>query len=349
MRSDGMVNFIPIQNIYYMLCYAWNVLKYQDIVEVDSLYSNKIMDLFALILENGVSYLIRRGLYRQYITFVEEENIIRGKININKSFKRNLWIKRKMFCEYDELNHNILHNRIIKTTINYLLLYEDLDTGLKNDLKKVHKYFEAIDTIKLNKRIFREVQIHRNNRYYSFILDICELIFNNLLVDEKSGTVKFKDFIRDERQMRYLFENFVRNFYKKELANVRIYRENIKWDVKDGAGMEYLPIMQTDISLEIKDKKLIIDTKYKISAFSYNYNAKKLHSENLYQLFSYIKNIQGKGGIDEKCIGILLYPRTGEDLDLEYLIQGQIIRIKTINLGLEWRQIHKRLTEIAME
>ncbi len=33
--------------------------------------------------------------------------------------------------------------------------------------------------------------------------------------------------------MAYLFENFVRNFYKRELKGCKVYRENINWDTDD--------------------------------------------------------------------------------------------------------------------
>jgi len=344
-----MESIIPIKNIYYMLCYAWDRLDFKDIAEIDSLDSNEIMDLFALVLANGVSYLIRRGFYRQYIPVNEEESIIRGKININESLRKKLWLQGKLFCEYDELSHNVIHNRIIKTTISNLISCEDLNPSLRKNLAKVYKYFDSVERVNLNNKIFKKAFIHRNNRYYSLLIDICEIIYKNLLVDEETGIIKFKEFIRNEKQMALLFENFVRNFYKKEFKNAKIYRENIKWDTDTDEDVEYLPLMQTDISLEKSNEKLIIETKYKKSAFSYNYDAKKLHSENLYQIFSYIKNVKAKDTSDSKAVGILLYPKTGDELNLEYSIQGHIFRIKTVNLNLHWKEIHERLLDIVNE
>jgi 5-methylcytosine-specific restriction enzyme subunit McrC len=51
----------------------------------------------------------------------------------------------------------------------------------------------------------------RFDRRHDFPLRICELIHKNMLVSEKAGTSKFIDFVRDERQMAVLFEDFVRN------------------------------------------------------------------------------------------------------------------------------------------
>ena len=342
-----MENKIPIKNIYYMLCYAWDRLEQKDIVEIDTIESNEILDLFAMVLGNGINYLIKRGFHRLYISCQKEESFIRGKININESIKRRSWIKGKMYCEYDDLSHNVLHNQILKTTIYNLLLCQSLNEDLKDQLIKLYRYFELIDKVNLNKKMFREVQINRNNHYYSFLIDICEIIYDNLLVDESSGEVKFKDFIRDEIQMAYVFENFVRNFYKRELIEGKVYRENIEWNVEKGEKLEYLPIMQTDISIEIGNRKIIMDTKYKKDAFAYNYDAKRLHSDNLYQLFAYLKNVKIKGNTNENCEGILLYPKTGQDLNLRYKLQGEVIKIKTVDLNQDWQLIRERLLEVV--
>ena len=37
---------IPIQNIYYLLCYAWNRLEERDIVDVSGIDSTNLVDLF---------------------------------------------------------------------------------------------------------------------------------------------------------------------------------------------------------------------------------------------------------------------------------------------------------------
>lgn len=135
-----------------------------------------------------------------------------------------------------------------------------------------------------------------------------------------------------------------------KFKNYRVF-DTFFWTYKPPSPtpVEYLPLMQTDISLEKSNEKLIIETKYKKSAFSYNYDAKKLHSENLYQIFSYIKNVKAKDTSDSKAVGILLYPKTGDELNLEYSIQGHIFRIKTVNLNLHWKEIHERLLDIVNE
>ncbi len=344
-----MAEIIPIQNIYYMLCYAWDRLKEKDIISVDKIENNNLLNLFAKVLAGGISYLIKRGLDRRYIGINDDISCIRGKINFNHSSKRMLWIKGKMSCEFDDMSYNVLHNQIIKTTIEQLINHKELDDELKDSLLNQYKYFRHFNSIKLNKKVFSKVQINRNNQYYDFVLKICEIIYDNLLVDERTGQTKFKEFDRDEKQMAYLFENFVRNFYKRELRGCVVKREDIFWDVVDfnNGHISYLPKMQTDISIETGNRKIIIDTKFYKDAFTHNMDSMKLNSNNLYQLFSYLKNIEAKGGLNINAEGILIYPLVDKEIEYDYFIQGHKVKIRAVNLNQEWKLIHERLIDIT--
>ena len=58
---------IFIQNIYYMLSYAYQVLQQQDYQCIASEKFERIDDLFAAILAKGVSRQLKQGLYREYV------------------------------------------------------------------------------------------------------------------------------------------------------------------------------------------------------------------------------------------------------------------------------------------
>jgi 5-methylcytosine-specific restriction enzyme subunit McrC len=54
-----------------------------------------------------------------------------------------------------------------------------------------------------------------------------------------------------------------------------------------------------------------------------------------------LKNLQV--GEKRQLEGILLYPTVGKSLDLQYRIQGHSIRVVTVDLDSDWREIHERL------
>ncbi|RBP96134.1 McrBC 5-methylcytosine restriction system component [Cytobacillus firmus] len=186
--------------------------------------------------------------------------------------------------------------------------------------------------------------MHRSNQHYRFVLDICRFLYESLLLNEDNVEFQFADFERDPKAMARLFEEFVRNFYKKEMPEYRVYRENIYWDA-EGEETSYLPIMQTDISLESNDRKIIMDTKYYQHTFTQNFGSQKLISGNLYQLFAYLSNHKKSEG--KEITGMLLYPKTGKELMLAYRIKEFSVKINTVDLNRDWLSIHTRLKEIV--
>ena len=115
--------------------------------------------------------------------------------------------------------------------------------------------------IELTNRVFGQVQLHRINQFYNFLLKVCELIHRNLLITEKTGASKFMDFVQDEHQRRHLFGEFVRNLFRLHATSLTVKREDVYWrwrGIEENAE-NLLPKMQTDISLTSNTRKVIID------------------------------------------------------------------------------------------
>lgn len=335
---------IPIENIYYMLCYAKNRLKANAINKVSQQDYKNLYDLFGEILYNELSSLIKKGFYHEYIPIDDETSTLKGKINFDESLKKNTFMNGRAFCTFDEFTNDIIHNQIIKATLLLLIRYSDLRNENRENLKRIYKYFYYISNIKLDNRAFDKAKIHKNNYNYGFILEICKLIFDNLLINEKTGERSFKELIKDEKAMAYIFEEFVRGFYKKELEDVKVYRRIIKWNTF-GEIDSYLPIMETDITLEQGESLAIIDTKYYKEPLAISYNKEKIRINNLYQIYAYVQNIEKYKY--KKVVGALLYPLTDDELNLKYNIGGYDFYIFSVDLNKPWREIHNRLLEIS--
>ena len=281
---------LPIHNIYYLLCYAWNKLDESEVVDVNEIDSTELIDLFAKILLNSCSRLLKQGLDRYYI---EQEDVImgiKGKFNFSSTIKQNVLPLNKTECIYDEFDYDILHNQILKKTIGKLLRTKKLDSTLKDELHKIYLKFPPISEIVIRNSLFKQIRLHRNNYHYDFIMKVCQIVHENLFIDETKGNYKFKDFTRDEKAMATLFEAFVRNFYKIE-TDYTVSSDSIRWKFEsdDIEDLEMLPIMLTDITLKSNDRKIIIDTKFYKDAFATRYEKENINSSNLYQIFSYLK------------------------------------------------------------
>ncbi|MBK9933607.1 MAG: hypothetical protein IPP05_05560 [Cytophagaceae bacterium] len=105
---------IPIQNIYYLLCYAWDKLEEAEPVSVDSDTEHQLLNLFAKVLSERLKWLLKKGLDRSYIPIEEEIFGIKGKLDFSKTIKNNSLRKHHTVCEFDDFQFDILSNRIIK-------------------------------------------------------------------------------------------------------------------------------------------------------------------------------------------------------------------------------------------
>ena len=271
-------------------------------------------DLFARVFDNVLGILIKRGLDKNYIEKNEKIRGIKGKIDFNRTIKSLSHLDRKFYCEFDEFSSDIISNQIIKATLK-VLLRSKVNKELKKSLKRKILSLAEISDIELSNIHFRKTVIDRNNSYYQFIIQVCKLIFDNTTLDEEIGNKVFKEFFGTDKQFAALFESFILNFYKKHLSRKK-YKvkgsEIINWDMEE-LRHELFPIMKTDITVETADKKTIIDAKFYKDIFAYNYEKPKFHSNNLYQIYAYIKNYKNE---ENKTVeGILLYPTTKQEVD----------------------------------
>jgi 5-methylcytosine-specific restriction enzyme subunit McrC len=336
---------IPIQNLYYLLCYAWNRLDEADLVSIGRDDLQTPQDLFARVLVTGTNRLLKKGLDRGYLEHVEETASLRGKIDFSSSISKLLFEQAKAIVIFDELSHNILHNQILKTTIFNLSKVEGIHRDLRHDLRKLNLQLGDIDLIKLTSGCFKRVQLHKNNAFYSFLISICELIHQYLVPDPSGGEHKMRDFTRDERKMQNVFQDFARNFYKLHQQEFKVTSQQLDWGATgDEESLNRLPNMYTDVTLESSQRKIILDTKYYKEAFQVRFDKSTFRSENLYQLNAYLDSSRVLEG--QKLDGVLLYPATIKEFTYDFSIRGFNIKIAAVDLRKSPQEIHQRMLEI---
>lgn len=334
---------IPIQNIYYLLCYAWDRLDTREHWPVGVSEAENTLELLANAFVNGTTHLLKSGFFSEYITENQEIRGIKGKLLLTESLQKQLLFRGKTICSTDEFSANILLNQIIKTTLLQLDRTKDLSSKTKERTAQLLKKLTHIEEITLQKSHFNQVILHRNTARYGLLLDVCELLYESLLPTEEGGIFLFQDFWRDERKMAVLFEAFIRNFYTQQLRGATVSRPKIYWQIK-GENTKYLPQMQSDILLTLPNHKVLIDTKFYTETFQRHHQTPKFRSEHLYQIFAYMENYRYAQE------GILLYPVSGYHASEKYEHKnGYSIRVETINLNQHWQQIHQDLLKILEE
>ena len=343
------VRNIPIANVYYLLCYAWNFIGERELVKVGELDELRaVHDLYGKVLTAGFFHLARQGLDRGYMDFQEDIGGVRGRINLSDTTKRALRARGRISCEFQELTYDVLHNRILRSTLHSLLRLGNLDRGIASDVRTAFRRMEGITELSLSRRIFNQVQLDRNRRYYRLLLSVCRLIHEHLLVDEQTGQSTLSDF--DSNRMYRLYEEFVINFYRKEQS---VYRVNspsrvIQWH-DTGTQKKYssrIPRMEADVILEAPERRIIVDTKFYQETLGGRIG-QKLHSAHLYQMLAYLRNREATEKSSVCHEGLLLYPTTGEHVSIDVHLEGHLIRARTIDLSQDWRTIHASMIRMV--
>lgn len=340
---------IPIANIYYLLCYAWRHADQRDSVRVDTLGEmERVQDLLAKVLAEGTFRLIRQGIDRGYRERNEDIAGIRGKIVVGETVKRALRVRGQVHCEYEELSVDVMHNRTLRSTLRSLLRLRDLNADVRAEIRNAYLKLDGVRPVTLRRRHFSDVQLDGNRRHYRFLLSICRLIYEQLLVDESTGAATFADF--SEERMAQLYEDFITEFYRREQQVFRVNDggRRVHW-VDDGTfehQRSRIPRMEADVILEAPHRRIILDAKFYREALGGRHGHRGLHSGNLYQLLAYLRNREATVSPGAKHEGVLLYPTVTDPIRIDVCLEGFWIRARSIDLSQDWRNIHQDMLQI---
>lgn len=332
---------IPITNIYYLLSYALRHTQLLSEKELASIEGGKPEDLLGLLLSRVVDRLLKRGVDRGYIGLEEDLRGPRGRMDVSQTVVRGLRRSGKIACNFDEMRHDIVPNRIVAKTLRSLMTVPTLSPDIRAMIGITLRRFPRVSDISLTHKLFQDVIIHRNNRHYGIVIDLCRLIYINLIADgDDDGTNRFKDFRRDEAQMGKLFEDFVREFLRLEQDDFSVSSPQIPWAISDSAdgSQALLPRMQSDMILENPELVRIIDTKFYADPLTHYFDSEKLHSHNMYQILTYVMNFANREH-RRPVEGMLFYAAVGDEVRFDSRILDHRITVETIDLTLPWERI----------
>ena len=158
------------------------------------------------------------------------------------------------------------------------------------------------------------------------------------------------DFL-DEQRMCRLYEKFILEYYRKEHPEITANALQISWQLDNNIN-DLLPVMQTDIMLSRGDSILIIDAKYYSHIMQTQFDIRSIHSGNLYQIFTYVKNKEIElADMPHVVSGMLLYAKTDETLFLNktYHMSGNKITVRMLDLNCNFSMIAAQLNQIARD
>ncbi len=338
---------ILIKNIFYMLTYAFEGLTQNSFERISAEEFENIHDLFAEILIQGLAKQLKQGVHKEYIEVKDNSVVLRGKLEIGGTIKNVIQHKQKLSCEFDELSENNIFNMILKTTAHILSTQPTVDTFRRSELKRILLLLSGVNLIDPQQIRWGRLVYHRNNQTYEMLINVCFFVLHDLLLTEEQGQHKLASFL-SEQKMHSLFERFIRKFYSYHHPFLNPTAAHIVW-LTDDEVIELLPTMKTDILLQYKGKSLIIDTKYYQRTMTTFFGNKTLHSSNMYQIFSYVKNRDIH--LDGSVSGMLLYAKTDEPIapDKTYRLSGNRIFVRTLDLNRPFSSIKSQLFRFVTE
>lgn len=339
---------IQVQNIYWMLSYAFETLNEQGYKNCAKEDFDNALDLLSSILEKGLTYQIKRGINKYYVEQQESLNTLRGKIDIQGTIQNRIRQTQKLDCIYEEFSINTYFNQIIKTTVESVLLVSK-DVKNKNALKKLMVYFKDVDILPL-RGINWKLHFDRNNQSYRMLLYICHLIVDGMIQSTQDGKLKLLDYI-EESHLAHLYEKFILKYYQKHFRGLlKAEAKQIKWALDDkDVDVLFLPEMQTDITLTCGNKVLIIDAKYyPHNTTSGQFGKRTIHSGNMYQIFTYVKN-KAAEDTSLEVGGLLLYAKTDDENQVygDFMMSGNYIGATTLDMSRDFQTVKDKLNFIG--
>lgn len=344
---------IWIKNVFHMLAYAFQDLHPDHLDDLKGEKFDRIHDLLAAVLAQGIARQLKQGLHRDYLDKTEDLPMLHGKLHLPNTIRNRISRRNFVACEYDDLSENNLLNQILKTTALLLIRHGDVSSARRSELKKRVLFFSTVDEIEPAGISWSVIRFTRSTQSYRMLIAVCQLVADGMLLTDERGQMRLMKYVKPE-YMNRLFEKFILEYYRKEHPELSASASRIPWALDEESTAGQLPAMQSDILLQQGNRILIIDAKYYGRAMQQHFDHKTVHSANLYQIFAYVKNqaaFCAARGEARTVSGMLLYAKTDEATSPkgEFPLSGNRISVRTLDLNREFTVIKYQLDGIVNE
>ncbi|WP_299681534.1 McrC family protein [uncultured Tenacibaculum sp.] len=241
--------------------------------------------------------LLNSSIYQTYTEVNKELSFVKGRIDVNAYINNNLAKGRfhKVSCEFDAFEIDNEFNRGIKS-VSKLLLSVTKESQSKRYLNDILFILDEVKEVSISSEVMKRMTFNPMFSNFETVRDYCVLFLENSVSFNYKKDLKLFAFLLP---MEYVFEDFITGFIDKEIEEVKLKRQ----DASKYLTTENKFQLKPDLVLNISDKKVIADTKYKIVYEDSNDPKNGISQSDLYQMVSYAIRY------DINDI-ILLYPNT---------------------------------------
>ncbi len=245
---------------------------------------NEQSDFFEILIYLFSKYtkeLLSSSIYQKYVEVENELSFVKGRIDFDSYITNNLSRGRnhKVSCVYDSFEMDNNFNQCIKQVTN-LLLSATKDNQNKRNLYDILFLLDEVSDAVISADECKKIVFNPMFSSFETVRDYCVLFLENSVSFNYKNSLKLFAFLLP---MEYVFEDFLFGFIDREIEGV-----NPKGQVKGTFLDESKSFgLKPDLILDLGDKKIIADTKYKI-VYSDTGDAKKgISQSDLYQMLAY--------------------------------------------------------------
>ena len=246
-----------------------------------------LYEIFINLYLKEVRQLVKKGLKASYLETEDNLNYYKGKLLFSEQIKRNLVHQQRCYVSYDEYGVNRSENRIIKSTLIYLLKQTTSHENQK-EIRQLLTFFEKVQLSTNYEKDFCKITINRQTKDYELLIQWSKIF---LL---KKGFTMFSGVTTNQAllfPMEKVFESYMTQQLKRLL-------NDLDWEVLSQHKGYFLfdnPqqfALRPDIVINANEgRQIIMDMKWKrlIPNARSNYG---ISQNDMYQMYAYAKKYQ---------------------------------------------------------
>jgi len=293
-----------------------------------------LFEIFIKMFLDEVTALTKQGLKSAYTPVEANEKFYKGKILTSQNIKCNLVNKQRFFVLYDDFNANRPENRLIKSTLRFLLKATH-DGRNRQHASQLLTLFDRVDYSESYCEDFSKCLTDRSMNHYDKALSWCRVF---LLGNSFTAFVGSEVALALLFPMEKVFESFVAAKLRRHVSRaINIRTQDATYSLFDIPRRAFA--LRPDIVLEFGKRTVIMDTKWKLLSDTDRNSG--ISQSDMYQMYAYGK----KYGADRI---VLLYPYSDKigRTDIEYSSDDNVtVDIRFVDLRNPTESISELMSE----
>ncbi|RLL86700.1 hypothetical protein Y697_08210 [Mesotoga sp. BH458_6_3_2_1] len=295
-----------------------------------------LFEIFIKMFLDEVTALTKQGLKSAYTPVEANEKFYKGKILTSQNIKYNLVNKQRFYVLYDDFNANRPENRLIKSTLRFLLKATH-DGRNRQYASRLLTLFDRVDYSENYYEDFSKSSIDRSMNHYDKALSWCRVF---LLGNSFTAFAGSKVALALLFPMEKVFESFVAAKLRKLISrDINIRTQDMTYSLFDSPRRAFA--LRPDIVLEFGELTVVMDTKWKLLSDTDRNSG--ISQSDMYQMYAYGK----KYGADRI---VLLYPYSDKisRTDIGYISDDKVrVDVRFIDLRNPNETLDKLFSEVS--